>query len=87
LLSSLPRRCSYAEGDILKMELKNYGEFEAILMDPPWHTGDKNDPARLPGTVTPEELVTLATSSNLFSPMDKRVACLLALCSLHDRPS
>jgi hypothetical protein len=50
------------------MELKNYGEFEAILMDPPWHTGDKNDPARLPGTVTPEELVTLPTPYNLFSP-------------------
>jgi hypothetical protein len=47
----------YVEGDILKMELKKYGEFEAILMDPPWHTGAKDDPARLPGTVTPEELV------------------------------
>ncbi|ELR15231.1 MT-A70 protein [Acanthamoeba castellanii str. Neff] len=61
-----PIGSTYLEGDILKMELKNYGEFEAILMDPPWHTGAKDDPARLPGTVTPEELGKLKITDALL---------------------
>lgn len=48
---------SYIEGNILKMDLRKYGEFEAILMNPPWYTGDQKDPSRLPGTIVPEELV------------------------------
>jgi len=57
---------TYIEGNILKMDLRKYGEFEAILMNPPWYTGDQKDPSRLPGTIVPEELVKLKITDELM---------------------